>query len=309
MRNTHLGTLMLASAMTLAVTGCGGGGGANPEVIPPPPPPGTPPPPPPPPPPSGPIAPEHIGLVSSAPFTVLAMSGESPANVQFSYDPSNNTYEISLPGFQTGNLATIGYNGTEGQVATSTTNQVTAGSSSTLQPVAVMLPVPGNGYSQFTYTSFGSWAATGNVGSEGIFAYGIPTAAGDVPTTGSANYTADIHASASTIPGFEVSGSAQLLFDFAGGTLSGSMHPKIVDAFDGFFVDFGQYDFTQTVYSTGSRTFSGRFIVPNLPNADSSFNGNFTGPDAAELMARFQAPYLVDGPVGTLSGIWIGKKP
>ena len=249
-------------------------------------------------------------MVSSAPFTVLAMSGQSPANVQFSYHSSNNTYEISLPGFQTGNLATIGYNGSEGQVATSTTNQVTAGSSSTLQPVFVMLPVPGSGYSQFSYTSFGSWGVpTGGAGSEGIFAYGIPTAAGDVPTTGSANYSADIHASASTIPGFEVSGSTQLLFDFAGGTLSGSMHPKIADAFDGIFVDFGQYDFTQTVYSTGSTTFSGRFIVPNLPGADSFFSGNFTGPNAAELMARFQAPYSRSGQDGTLSGIWIGKKP
>ena len=48
--------------------------------------------------------------------------------------------------------------------------------------------------------------------------------------------------------------------------------------------------------------------VPGLPNADSSFEGNFTGPNAAELMARFEAPFLVDGQQGTLSGAWVGKK-
>jgi len=86
------------------------------------------------------------------------------------------------------------------------------------------------------------------------------------------------------------------------------MHPQIVDGFNGVFADFGQYDFTQTVYSTGSQTFSGAFVVPGLPGADSSFNGRFTGPAAAELMAIFQAPYVLSGHQGNLSGIWIGRK-
>ena len=90
--------------------------------------------------------------------------------------------------------------------------------------------------------------------------------------------------------------------------LSGSMHAGIFDTFDGIIMDFGKYDFTQTVYSSGSTTFSGKFVVPGLPNADSSFAGVLTGPGAAEPMARFQAPYLFNGQQGTMFGVWVGKK-
>ena len=309
-----------ASALSLAA--CGGGGTPVASI---PTPPVTPTPTPTPT--GSPLPPAHLGLVSSAPFAVLGMgdtyskdsaghstllSAPSAQTVQFSYDSASNSYFITLPGFQQGTLANTAYNGTVGQVATSTVSQVMELSFGFLLPAFVTLPVPGSSHSPYTYTSFGSWNGQPSdmVHSEGVFAYGIPTAAGDVPVTGTASYTADINASinAGTDSAFPVGGAVNLQFDFAGGTLSGFMHPEIADDFDGIFVDFGQYDFTQTVYSTGSTTFSGKFIVPGLPNADSSFNGMFTGPQAAELMAQFQAPYLVDGQQGTLAGVWIGKK-
>lgn len=314
-------SLLLTCALgSLAACGGGGGGGGSGLVSTPPPPTGV-------------LPPAHIGLVSSSPFAVQAvgdsystdpsgqhrtlLSGPSAQNVQFSYDPATNTYQISLPDFQAGMLANIAYNGTVGQVAIGSTSQVTAGSSSLLQPVFVMLPVPGTSFSPYTYTSFGSWdGRTGVTGagditrSEGVFAYGIPTAPGDVPVIGSASYGAEIQATmnAGTDSAYWVGGSATLQFNFADGALSGSMHPEIFDGFNGIFVDFGVYDFTQTVYSTGSTSFSGKFIVPGLPGADSFFNGVFTGPGAAELMARFQAPFVQSGQQGTLSGVWIGKK-
>lgn len=292
---------ILLVTVALTVAACGGGGGGSSGFV------GSTPPPPPPP--TAPIPPEHIGLVSSAPFAVQAASDQSLVDVQFSYNASNNSYQISLPGFQPGSLANIGYNGSAGQIATSTTSQVTEGSSNTLQPVFVFLPVPGSSFSPYTYTSFGSWdQATGVGNASGNFAYGIPTAVGDVPVTGSASYTAEIRASSDLVSDYMVGGSASLQFNFAAGTLSGSMHPEIVDGFNGVFVDFGQFDFTQTVYSTGSTTFSGKFIVPGLPGADSSFNGNFTGPNAAELMARFVTDARLNGHEGTLSGVWVGKK-
>lgn len=326
----HHARMGLAMATVLAVTACGGGGGTNVASTPPPPvgPTPTPTPTPTPPPP---IAPAHLGLVSSEPFAVLGtsvrgttdtegtnpvpLSGPTFDDVQFSYDGSTNTYEISLPGFQPGELGNTSYNGTSGQPATGSVSQVAVGSSSTFQPVFVSLPVPGTSYSPYTYTSFGEWTGqTGTTGNdqtgrvEGIFAYGIPTAAGDVPVTGSATYSAEIRATYGFQSYPSVGGDATLSFNFAAGTLSGFMHPEVADSFDGIFIDFGRYDFTQTVYSTGSTSFSGKFIVPGLPNADSSFEGNFTGPNAAELMARFEAPFLVDGQQGTLSGAWVGKK-
>jgi hypothetical protein len=245
-----------------------------------------------------------------------AASGPSAQDVQFRYDATTNGYSIALPSFQPGNLANPAYNGSAGQVATSSFSQVAVGSSATLQQAFVTLMTPGSDFSPYTYTSFGSWdGTTGQTTDgrtthvEGNFAYGIPTQPGDVPVSGSADYTAQIRG---TIGGSfyfpVVTGSASLSFDFTNGKLSGSMHPGVYDTFDGIIEDFGTYAFTQTVYSTGSATFSGKFDVPGLPGADSSFNGNFTGPNAAELMARFQAPYLFNGQQGMMSGVWIGKK-
>lgn len=321
---------LAAAAGTLALAACGGGGGAQVASTPAPPPaPPAPPPPSPQPPP--PIAPAHIGLVGTQSFAVLGIgdtyktdaSGQHPTSlsaparqeVHLSYDPGTNTYQISLPGFQSGTLANTAYNGTSGQLATSSTSQIEENSFGFLLPVFVILPVPGSHLSPYTYTSFGSWdGQTGNgangdvLRSEGIFAYGIPTSAGDVPVTGSASYAAEIRGSLGPFTDLGVGGEATLLFDFANGKLSGFMHPTLVDGLAGLVVDFGRFDFTQTVYSSGSTTFSGKFIVPNLPNADSSFDGQFTGPQAAELMARFQTPYLSQGQQGTISGVWIGKK-
>jgi hypothetical protein len=139
----------------------------------------------------------------------------------------------------------------------------------------------------------------------GYFAYGIPTAAGDVPTTGSASYTAEIFGDI----GYAISGDARLTFNFGAGTLTGYMHPILSDAW--FSYDLGQYDFTQTVYSAGSTTFSGRFIVPGGGStANSGFNGQFTGPQAAELLTAWHAPFRDPngGQWGNMSGVWIGKK-
>lgn len=285
-RTLHMLLLTGAASALAACGGGGGGGGGGVASIPSP---------------TGVIPPAHIGLVSSAPFAVQAVSGQSPVDVQFSYNSSTNTYEIALPGFEAGRLTNIAYNGAVGQVATSSFSQVTAGASNTLQSVHVFLPVPGTSFSPLTYTSFGEWDA-------GVFAYGIPTAPSEIPITGSATYGAQIHGSTNLVPDFLVTGAVNLVFDFGAGTLSGFMHPEIIDGFNGVFIDFGQYDFTQTVYSTGSTTFSGKFIVPGLPGADSSFNGNFTGPNAAELMARFQAPLLLSGQQGWVAGVWTGKK-
>ena len=317
MRRTIFADLLLTClACSLAACGGGGGGGGGGNFA------STPPPP------TGVLPPPHIGLVSSAPFAALAMehtystdatgnqtllSGPSPADLQFSYDSATGAYQIALPGFQAGRLANTAYNGSVGQVATSTTSHVTAGSSNALQPVVVMLPVPGSQFSPYTYTSFGDWGETpagDTIRSAGSFTYGIPTAAGDVPITGSASYGAEIRATMNpgTDSAYWVGGSANLLFDFAAGTLSGSMHPEISDGFNGVFVDFGIYNFTQTVYSTGSTSFSGKFIVPGLPGADSFFDGMFTGPNASELMARFQAPFSVGGQQGVISGGWIATK-
>jgi hypothetical protein len=149
----------------------------------------------------------------------------------------------------------------------------------------------------------------------GRFAFGLPTAAGDVPTTGSATYGAEVwgDANSPSLGGggsYEVTGTAKLGFDFAAGTLTGHMD-AILTGTTGTFA-LPRYEFVQTVFSVGSTSFSGSFIVPGS-TAGSAFSGQFNGPQAAELMANWNAPFadpaVPSGSMwGTMSGIWIGKK-
>lgn len=304
----------VAGPMVL-LAACGGGGGVS---SPPPPPVAAPTPTstPTPIPPSPVLAPASIALVSDQPFKTFSLSHSTESGpfedietvpptrseaMDFRYNSAERVYEIALPGFPAGRLQTEGLNGTSGQTATSTFNRVTLGSSSTQQEVAVTLPVPGSSFSPFTYTSFGNWGIPGELGPSGIFAYGIATAPGDVPLSGSAGYSANVIGT--TDYGYFVGGIANLQFDFAAGTLSGFMHPAISDGWD-LSIDPGRYDFTQTIFAAGSTDFSGSFIVPGLPNAQSYFEGSFTGPQAAELMARWQAPSAH----GSMFGVWVGKK-
>jgi hypothetical protein len=151
----------------------------------------------------------------------------------------------------------------------------------------------------------------------GQFAFGLPTSAADMPKTGSASYDAKVWgtgtgagASPNTGTYYDVSGTAKLSFNFGAGSLSGYMDTSLVGP-TGTFTN-PRYEFTQTVYSVGSTSFSGSFLVPGTTSS-SSFSGQFNGPQAAELMASWRAPFAdPTGPNGTLwgtmTGVWIGKK-
>lgn len=300
--------LLLAGAGALTLTACGGGGGTQVAVIPPPPP-APPPAPVPPPLPSGPI-----GLQSAAPFKTVSADGKMTVAtdaVQFSYSAADNRYTITIPGFQKGQLVTTGANGSfDGNTWThidSTSNDVTAGSNSAKQNLLVRLDWAAS--SPFKYTSIGRWfdnVATTASG-DGVFAYGIPTATGDMPLTGSAAYDGNV--AGITSDGGDVIGTVSLSFDFAAGTLSGEMKPEIATAWDPV-PPLGTYAFRDTVYASGSTSFSGAFEVPGS-TAPSSFQGSFTGPQGAELMANWSAPYLnsFTKEWGTMVGVWIAKKP
>ena len=105
-----------------------------------------------------------------------------------------------------------------------------------------------------------------------------------------------------------IEGTAGLQFNFGAGSLSGSM---TVDYYSnggmGEGYSLGQYGFVNTVYSTGSTTFSGQLSDP-FGTGLGSFNGMFTGPGAQELMSSWSAPYTLDGQTSTMFGVWVGKK-
>ena len=308
--------LFVAAGPMALLAACGGGGGEGISSTPPPPaaapaptptPTSTPTPPPPV------LAPANIGLISNQSFKTLSLSHSMESGpmsdvestpptrsetLAFRYNSAENIYEITLPGFAPGRLQTEGLNGTSGRTASSTFNRVTLGAGPTLQAASVTLQVPGSSFSPFTYTSLANWEGAGF---SGVFAYGIATAPGEVPLSGSAGYSANVVGA--TEYDVYVGGFAKLQFDFAAGTLSGFMQPMISDGWD-LSIDPGRYDFTQTIFAAGRTDFSGSFVVPGLPNAQSYFEGSFTGPQAAELMARWQAPSAH----GSMFGVWVGKK-
>jgi hypothetical protein len=167
----------------------------------------------------------------------------------------------------------------------------------------------------YQYTKLATVFENGWGTQTGQFAFGLPTAVGDVPKTGSASYDAKVWGQGSTpaLQGgqyYEVTGTARLNFDFAAGALNGYMQTSLTGPTGSF--DAPRYDFAQTVYSAGSTTFSGNFLVPGS-SADSHFSGQFNGPQAAELMADWRAPFAdptaPSGALwGTMSGVWIGKR-
>lgn len=169
-----------------------------------------------------------------------------------------------------------------------------------------------------TYTGFGVWGGISGESTRvdrasGSFAYGIPTAASDIPVTGSAKYSVHV-AGQGFVTGWSepiaIGGRAELNFDFGRGTLTGFMAPNLMD--DWGPTALGHYTFVDAVHGVGSQTFSGRLEIDGS-NQPSGFFGRFTGPGASELMASwfaaFRYPYGTTGSDwGTMSGVWVGKK-
>jgi hypothetical protein len=232
--------------------------------------------------------------------------------VSISYSSSDGRYTVSLPDYQEGILSP-NYESAGGWLyPRHTGSDLLLGEGPETQPVTVILERPNA--SEYSYTSFGMWSGPLPMGqNDGFFAYGIPTSTGEIPVTGTANYSGEVRGTTNgegTADGsiwvIPVGGSVDLSFNFGAGTLSGEMRPFIVpwDA-----VPLGTYTFRDTLYSTGSLSFSGAFIVPGS-SANSSFSGNFTGPQGAELMANWLAPFQnpTTGLWGMMGGVWVAKK-
>ena len=162
----------------------------------------------------------------------------------------------------------------------------------------------------YSYSALAHWIQGVSYGS---LAIGIPTPAGSVPSTGTATYdgqvsghsTEDVNDAWGPYP-VTIGGRVSFAFDFGAGTLSGSISPtyEIYDV-----RNLPTLSFTDTVYSTGSTSFSGRFATGL--DGQNTFSGQFTGPNAQELIGRFAFPYVSpnDGNVYQAGGAFVGKRP
>jgi hypothetical protein len=166
--------------------------------------------------------------------------------------------------------------------------------------------------SQFTYTNFGAWFGHQNTGSQtinriGMFAYGVPTAPGDIPLVGTASYAGELRGASSQWGWQNLSGTVAMDFDFASGSLGGKMDMIYEDYYSLYAIP--TMPFHETVFAKGSTTFSGNFDTVGL-STNTHFNGQFTGPNAAELMANFSGRLTIPqtGVATDIAGVWIAAK-
>ena len=251
---------LLGGAGALALTACGGGGGGGGSDFIPPPPVTEPPPP------SAnanPLSSPPVGVTSTTDLVAVGVLQDVSWNAQA------GAYEVQLDGASARVAPTVaGSNAQSGDLI--------AADGSKLPSIIQALP-------GFDYTRVGHVMAE-DASSRG-FAFGLPTPSGSVPIAGTATYDAMIDGHAGR---WLLYGTAQFQFDFAAGKLSGYMDPHTNGPWA--TPELPRYNFAQTVFSTGSTTFSGSFDVTGP--TPSSFQGQFTGPQAQELMATFTAPFL-----------------
>ena len=222
----------------------------------------------------------HANPVDTGPL----LSGGDQLQVR--YVQSSNSYEVQVPQSQA--WAGISYASTPG------TGLVDFGGETALLWIRTL------GYK---YSTLFEWDAESKIfGHEAI---GVATPAGGVPTSGSATFGGDILGVTNEPHGddYPVEGRITLSFDFGAGSLSGSIAPNLHQGFD-----MAPLAFHDTVYSTGSTTFSGKFDT-SLPGVN-SFNGLFTGPNAQELIGNFAFPYRspTDDMIYQADGAFVGAK-
>jgi hypothetical protein len=288
-----------------SLTACGGGGVASISAPPPAPPPPAPPPP------SNTTVTIFPAITASTDFAALGYERtgnafELPIKDGFSvrYDAASNTYIFDLPSHAPG-----------AYIQSSSTDSYWNGGIQNgpilWPPIAVLKPSSTNPVIQLNYTSFASYLQAGPMEDlpHGVVAFGQATPASSVPTSGSATMNAIIAGFSNS--GMDVvGGTATLNFDFGTGTLAGQLDPSITPNYGTSPYALGTYTFNNTVFGVGSPTFSGGLTHAN-PMLTGAFDGNFTGPAAEELMARWTASYFVPGVTPQpeqMFGVFVGKK-
>jgi hypothetical protein len=227
----------------------------------------------------------------------LASSGFS-----VSYDAARNRYLMDFPSIPSGYFYAYSANTPH--------DHYWSGALASLEQTGahedVYVLKPANPTIQLSYTTLLAYNEYRDYGIPfGFVAFGTATAQGAMPVSGSATYSAFVRGG-TVDKGGSISGTAELQFNFGAGTLSGSMSADYT-GYDWDTVSLGRYDFVNTVYSSGSTTFSGQLSNSALPGFG-SFSGLFTGPAGQELMSSWSAPYILNGQTSQMFGVWVGKR-
>ena len=311
MSTNLLGRLLVTSAAastTLALAACvdGAGGDFAPTVISTIPPTQTPPPP-------APAQSPAIfpNITASTSFAVLGLAAHSPddplsllvgGGFSVKFDAASNAYLIGIAGQTPGTFVATSENSVKwyGTIQGSTFGSVQAPSLA-----SIFKPSASNPDFQLAYTSYGSVGGYYNL-PVAFFAFGSATPGSGIPLSGSATYDAYVDGKSSGPSYASIGGTATLQFDFGAGTLAGHFDPVLITQTR---TSLGSYNFINTMYGAGKTNFSGQLSLSGSGTLG-AFDGQFTGPAAQELMARWSAPYLVPGTQQSaqMFGVWVGKK-
>lgn len=236
----------------------------------------------------------------------LSVNPSQPVGDGFSvrYDAVSNSYIFDLPSHAPGEFRSTSSD------ASSWAGGLPSGSY-LWPPMGVLKPSSTNPLIQLEHTSFAYYLQAGPMEDlpHGVVAFGTPTAAAAVPTTGSATMNAIVSGITSERLG-TIGGTATFNFDFGAGTLAGQFNPVFAEYYGTTSVSLGTYTFNNTVFGVGSPAFSGSMTHSN-PGLAGAFNGLFTGPTAQELMARWTATFFIAGVTPApeqMFGVMVGKK-
>jgi hypothetical protein len=158
---------------------------------------------------------------------------------------------------------------------------------------------PDNPELRLTYSSFGHWTWRTPPGHlnfrDAWFAYGIATAADQLPTTGSAKYTGVLYGLAvNTDAGkqFDLEGTSKISLDFASKMASGEFDIVAV-AKNGSRIDAGTARFADAlIYQAEGYQFDSDLTGPQVGKGVVS--GSLFGPNAAEVGGTFAASLKID---------------
>lgn len=230
----------------------------------------------------------------------------STGPVQVRYDASSGAYTIS-----NGTLPDVVFSASD-RSSSDSTAVITAyakSSGTKTDHLALFNPGAGNTQLALTYASYGGWQSTNTAGTSAdigttFFVYGVKTAPGDLPGSGTASYRTTLDGVFAGNGGlYTLSGTSAILADFAAGTIDFSMSPKGRNIADGSVKDFGDLLGSGTIGS-GTSAFTGTSDLPSVNGYSATLSGQFFGPQAAEVGAAFQ----LTGADGQGSGAIVGKK-
>ena len=234
------------------------------------------------------------------PDTTGVLNLRDADSLGIAYDQASKTYQVTVPVAGSGTIMQTEYttmysfsapSGIPGFNASPSNKNPNAYCCSSLSISAADQP-----QSRYSYASFADFYAPAKAGTNldtiayGSFAVGQPTRPGEVPTTGTANYSGDLFGHLAGDAGATVLlGTARFDFDFASALLTGNLTASI-HCMMGCSDDEATYQFTNTNFARGGTTFGGQLTTPGAPEAG-AFSGLFAGPGAVELMSQFRMPF------------------